>query len=311
MDVSNKLRVAAIAATQLGLVASRQAREVGVTDDQLCWMARHGDLERRHAAVFRVTGAPWSWRQDVLAACLAVDGPVMASHRTAAQLWDLVERIDALEITVPRPCGPTPRGVVVHRLRDFRGQDARIRHGIPVTNPLRAIVDLGTVAPELVPHAIDVAMAKRLVTVSGLHRFLEEIACKGRAGVGVLRQVLDDRGVGKAESVAEGLFRRALRRRGVAIPVEQHEVWDRGVLVARIDFADPDLLLAWEVVGYEFHSSYEALQRDEARRKALQRLGWEVNGVYWAQLVKDPAGVARDVAHDRERRRAQLRILGG
>ena len=81
---------------------------------------------------------------------------------------------------------------------------------------------------------------------------------------------------------------------------------DRGRFVARVDFADPAKRIAWELLGWEFHSTYEALQRDEVRRKKLQRVGWEVNGVYWHQLTRDPDSVAAEVLEARRRRSPSL-----
>jgi very-short-patch-repair endonuclease len=306
--VFHNARAARIASGQLGLIASRQARSAGMTDDEIESMVRRGGWERRHAATFAVAGAPRSWRQDLLAACLAVNGSVMASHRAAAQLWGLVENLDVVEITVPRGRRLASPGVIVHRPRDVRAQDLSTRQAIPVTNPLRTIVDLGAVAPQAVPRAIDVATTRRLVTVSGLRVVTEEVGRQGREGVGVVRAVLADRGVGKDASVLEAAFRRALRRRHVALPEPQFEVRDNGRFVARVDYADVELRLAWELLGYEFHSSYEALQADEARRQRLNRVGWEVHGLFWHQVLGAPESVADEVVEARQRR--ALAILG-
>ena len=307
--MARNLDASDLASRQLGLLASRQARAVGMTDSEIDWMVRGGAWERRHAGVFAARGSPRSWRQDLLAACLAVDCPVMASHRGAAQLWDLLaEGLDIVEITVPRGRHPVPSGVVVHRPLDFRAEDLSFRGGIPVTNPLRTIVDLGAVAPAAVPFAVDAATSRRLVTVAGLRVITDAVGQRGRAGAGVLRRVLEDRGVGKDASVLEAAFRRALRRRRVPLPVSQYEVRVGRRLVARVDYADPPLCLAWELLGYEHHSSYEALQRDEARRQRLHRLGWEVHGFFWSQVVGTPDAVVDEVLEVRRRR--TLEILG-
>src|SRR6266542_3268361 len=177
-------RVAAVASSQLGLISMRQALCAGMTEHEVRWLLRTGLWEHVHAGVYRLSGMPRSWRQDVLAACLVADGPVMASHRAAAVMWDLADRdLEVVEITVPRGNRPVPRGVVVHRLRDFRAQDLSLRDGIPVSNPLRTILDLGAVAPNAVRHAVDVATSRRLVSVAGLWTIVNETGRKGRTGV--------------------------------------------------------------------------------------------------------------------------------
>ena len=53
--------------------------------------------------VYRMGGAPKTWRGDLLAACLAAGPSALASHRSAAALWRLpAGRTDVTELTCPR-----------------------------------------------------------------------------------------------------------------------------------------------------------------------------------------------------------------
>ncbi len=58
-------------------------------------------------------------------------------------------------------------------------------------------------------------------------------------------------------------------------PCRNTQIRDRdGRLVARADFAYPDLKIAIEYDSYAHHVGKEALVRDSARRNAVVALGW-------------------------------------
>ena len=134
--------LAIVARGQYGLVTRAQCHEAGVADRSVDrWLAR-GQLERVHPCVYRLAGAPRTWEQAVLAAVLGAGPGALASHRTAARLWGLID-IAPVEVSVDRPHYHRMAGVVVHRTRD--PMTPSLRHGIPVSTPMRAMVDLGAV----------------------------------------------------------------------------------------------------------------------------------------------------------------------
>ena len=76
-------------------------------------------------------------------------------------------------------------------------------------------------------------------------------------------------------SERERLLLRLLRRHGFPKPTPQLEIRDGdGRLVARPDFAYPDLKIAIEYESYRHHVGKAALVRDTARRNAVVALGW-------------------------------------
>ena len=123
---------------------------------------------------------------------MAVDA--IASHRAALRLWEIDIGIEVpVEITVTRPRVPRPRDVVLHRSLDLDPLTAAIRNGIPVTTPLRMLVDLGAVVNRYwVARALGKCVVSRLVTVKAARAELDRLAKRGRRGSGVLRKVLDD-----------------------------------------------------------------------------------------------------------------------
>ena len=81
-DVDGK--IALLGELQHGLVLGRQTIELGLSMTQRRHRGARGLLVPYDHDVFRLGGAPVTWPQRVLAACLASDG--VASHRTAAML---------------------------------------------------------------------------------------------------------------------------------------------------------------------------------------------------------------------------------
>ncbi|WP_404313436.1 hypothetical protein LG314_06440 [Agrococcus terreus] len=80
-----------------------------------------------------------------------------------------------------------------------------------------------------------------------------------------------------AESPQETATRLLLLRGGLPTPVLQHEVFDeRGTFVGRLDIAWPSLRLAVEYEGEGHFVSHEQGERDVARLRELERLGWTI-----------------------------------
>ena len=283
--------IAAWARTQHGLVERGQALAAGLSDDMLGDWVDAGRLERLHAGVYRLAGAPPSWEQSVMAAVLAAGG--IASHRSAARLWGVYDT-DVVEVTVPRPHRCVASGVVTHRSRDLASRHVTRRYGIPVTTPMRTLVDLGAVCPERqVADALERAVVALVCSVLAVERVLDDVARRGRRGAGVLRRVLDDRALGRArpDGLLEARIARVLREYDLPAPVFQHRVGRY-----RVDFAYPELRLAIEVDGFEVHGTPAALQADLERQNRLVAAGWTVLRFTWRDVVRRPAWVAQQVA---------------
>ena len=167
---------------------------------------------------------------------------------------------------------------MVHETRALSDIDGTLRHGIPVTTLARTIFDLaGFVGPRTLDLAIENALRRRLTTFGELATTLDRLARRGRVGTVNLREALQRRTTEEAltESDAERLVMRLLAEHGLPAPAPQHEIRDQwGHLVARVDFAYPDLKIAIEYDSYAHHVSKDALVRDSARRNAIVALGW-------------------------------------
>jgi hypothetical protein len=215
------------------------------------------------AGVYRLPGAPVTWKQRALAACL-ISGPgAVVSHRSAAVLWGVSGfRPGRLEITVPP--GRSGRNALarVHR----SGVEGVRRDGIPVTRPGRTIADLArVVGGDLLEEGVDDVLCRRLCR-------LEDLPARGRLG-----EVLAAwNGDGLPEGVAEMRVVRALLAAGLPAPARQYEIWVDGVFVARVDLAYPPFRLAMELDGFRWHAGRRKFRSDRMRRNRVEAAGWRL-----------------------------------
>ena len=286
-------RVGRRAETQHGLVSLDQLRRLGITPSTLCRWCAAGRVERVRPRVYRVAGAPPTWAQAVMAAVLSTNG--VASHRTAARLWGFGDH-DHVEVAVPvARRGTACAGVVVHRSSDLERRFVTVRRGIPVTNPMRTLVDLGAVLErQHVSDALEQAVIARVCGVVAIERSLDRLARRGRRGAGVLRAVLDERALGQSrpDGLLEARFARLVREHGLPEPVLHFRV-GRWVL----DFAYPAIKLAIEVDGFAVHGTPRAFQHDLDRQNRLVTAGWTVLRFTWLDVVLRPERVAALIRH--------------
>src|SRR2546421_10976438 len=104
--------IAGLAEGQLSLVTHAQLLKAGVHDDDIAARVRRRGLLVVHRGVYRLPGVAPSYRQAVIAACLATGG--VASHRSAARLFGLrgFDRERRVEITVAGERAPRLAGVI-------------------------------------------------------------------------------------------------------------------------------------------------------------------------------------------------------
>jgi hypothetical protein len=262
----------ATASAQYGVVTTAQCRAV-LGRARLNRWAADGRLIRVQPQVWRLAGAPETWHQRLMSAQLAAIAVI--SHRSAAEVWGLIEPAGHVEVSVPANRQPRLHApAVVHRIADLHPDRAIERCGLRLTDPVRTLVDLGLVMPRrAVGRALGRALSTRLVAVSEVQWLREALGRPGRNGVGIIGRHIDDRllTAPTEESVLEARLVDVLRRHSVPLPTFQHEIWHGGRFVARVDGAYPDRRVAIEVDGYLHHSAPTAFQRDRTRQNALVR----------------------------------------
>jgi len=274
------------------VVSREQLRQLGFGDDAIDYRAVTGRFHRVHRRVYAV-GHPLLPPLGAETAALLACGPrAVLSHRTAAALLALLpSRSGPIDVTVPGPGSRSHAGLRVHRAAGLAPADTRRRHGLPVTAPLRTVIDLAEVTgPPDVEQAIAEAERRRLFRREELRTHLN--AARGRRGVRVVRAILDrDGGPAFTRSGAErhllALIRAArLPAPAVNAPKAGHEV----------DFLWPRHRLVVEVDSFEWHTSRDAIERDHRRDGDLDDHGQRVLRFTARQLRRDPHWVVARIA---------------
>src|SRR5206468_1905379 len=146
----------------------------------------------------RLGGAPSTWHQQVLGACMAAGPSAAASHRSAAKLWDLPVGPEVVELTIPETRHIEVPGVIVHRSVRLERTDVRRCDGIPTTSPARTVVDLAAVLTHAELYSLlDHVLGERRISSSHLHRCLDRLGNRGRRGTRALSDLLASRPTGR------------------------------------------------------------------------------------------------------------------
>lgn len=159
-----------------------------------------------------------------------------------------------------------------------------------MTTPTRTLIDLaGVVGEDNLQEAFENGWVRELINLPRLSRRLELVRRRGRKGVGVLADLIDeaDGGTRLTRSVLERRYLRESAAAGLPIPELQFpvSVAERNY---RIDFAYPQHKLAIELDGWRFHGGRSDWVADIARSNALVAEGWRVLRGTWKDVEEHP-----------------------
>lgn len=308
------MEMLAAKATQ-GVVTVGMVYECGITHQTLRTYVGRGILIPVMRGIYRLYGSTPNWRQDLAAAQLRVGPASVISHRSAAALWSLDRfRPGAVELTSPHPNAwrsgraQTPFKIIHHVSQDLDPHACTVLDGLPATTPARTLLDVGAhVNPVRLGSMIDDAARRKLTTYDELWDLEAALGRRGRQGTATLRKALQSRPAHSAvagsahESDVLGLIREAR----LPEPQLQYPV-DCGGIIYRIDLAWPDLLLAVECEGFEFHHLPADLNHDAVRANALMLHGWAIHRITRTMFLADPASVVADLNRVIAARKRQL-----
>jgi hypothetical protein len=289
-----------------GVISRDEACQLGETPPSVRRKVARGEWEKLCGGVYRAAVVLPTPQQRLRAAYLATQKIGVISHTSAAWLWGLRDdEPPTIDVTIPTGARMRSRlpSLVLHRCRDIEWACSHSHlYGLPVTNPLRTIVDVAAILPPNdLTDVVDKALARQLVSPTGLNAELERLARRGRTGVGILRRHLLERGFIGAPlpSVLEARMRRVLLIAQVPVPQPEHRAGPDGEY--RLDFAWVDIMLAVEVDGYVWHHTPQHQQRDLRRRNALQSEGWTLLVYTWRDVSREPLRVVREVRGNYDR----------
>ncbi len=254
-----------------------------------------GTLDQIHPRVARVPGTPDTPEQRIAAGVNAMGVPALASHRSAALLWGVPRPgSDPVDVMlVGRRRGPDLDGVVIHRTTDRQRLTPQRRFGIPCTNILRTIVDLGAVDPGGLHAAVGHAIATKLAPLGAIEAAVADHARPGRRGVVALREVIADWSIDQkpADSVLEAVMARLIETRGLP-PVEFHPIIEGH----EVDFRVIGTPVILECDGWKYHGlDRTGFERDRDRDADLIAAGWIVVRFTYRAIVSRPAATANRI----------------
>jgi very-short-patch-repair endonuclease len=259
-----------------------------------------GDLRLVHRGVALLPGGMPSVETSILAAVLSVGRGALASHRSAAYLWGIDAPTDVVDLIVDNRAPRARRdSVVVHRPRDRRDLRPIKRNGIPTTNPLRVLLDLGAVSPDLVLPALETLVADGRVSIGAARAARRRHSERGRAGLGALDSALDAWSIGERppDSVLEVRVSAFLRKHRI-----DGFVFHPVVNGIELDFGHVGRKVDLEFDGWATHRARDQFERDRERDLILTAAGWVVVRVTWLHFTRRPYWVAdklRQVLNDR------------
>jgi very-short-patch-repair endonuclease len=280
-------KVWALAAAQHAVVALFQLRALGYSLEAVKHRIAIGRLHPIYRGVYAVGRPDLTRTGGWMAAILACGEPAALSHGSAAALWGLCRELGReVHVSVPRSTDPRHADIEVHRRSALPAEDLTRRDNIPVTTPLRTLIDLAIrLRAGPLEAAINEADKLDLIDPPTLRAALAER--KGQRGVRALREILDRGEFVLTDSELERRFLPIARRAGLGRPRTQQRV--NGF---RVDFHWPDLSLIVETDGLRYHRTPSEQARDRLRDQAhiaagmtpLRFTHWQVR--YDAQHVE-------------------------
>jgi hypothetical protein len=262
------LRMLNIAGRQHYVVTHDQLREFG-SPRQIVSRLGAGVLESVYESVYRVSGAPATWLQRLLAACFATSGVSAASFRAAAQMWSLPGGEEIVEITSPRHDRTKHPDVRTHESFFLADLDV-------VYCDLGLLVKLGELPSETLELAMHEAFRRDLLDVARVWREWERLGRTRRPGGLVIEQLLTRfvAPVRTPDSTAEVRLLQLMRTAGLPEPVPQYRVSLSASRWYQLDFAWPEARVFCEFDSYKWHGSRTRYMRTTRRRLELERHEW-------------------------------------
>ena len=298
------------ARTHHGIVTKRRALDLGWTEAAWYRAIRRGQLQLMHSGVARLRGTPTTPVQRIHAAVLAAGKTAVASHRSAAALWDIERPADdPIDVTVGRGVtGLSVSGVNIHRPRDRVDMATVVRSHTPSTNLLRTLIDLGAVTGD-VGAAVSSAITSGAVTPTVLEYLLARHARRGRNGTTALRDALRAWPLQGQPADSELELRMARLLADHSLPPATFHARLAGF---EVDFLVDGTPVVLECDGWDHHGrTREQFERDRERDVILGAAGYVVFHFTWRQITRRAGWTAERIRQLVERWSSPARDRSG
>jgi hypothetical protein len=276
--------VAKLGAEQWSVLSTEELRACGLSREMISTRVRRAHLHRLYRGVYAVGHSNVPIEGRILAAVKACGGGAVASHYSAAIVWEIVERADrVLEVTVRDTTPRVHTGVVVHRTQSLAARDRRCHKGIPVTAPARTVLDLASCLPfRAARRAARQALSNRLLSMRELVEIVDRLA--RRPGVRMLRRIIAE-GPTPTRSLLEDVVLDLILAAGLERPDVNAPLVISGRRMIP-DFRWPQRHLIVEADGRRWHDDPLAREDDAQRQALLEANGERVVRITWEQAVR-------------------------
>jgi hypothetical protein len=275
-----------LATRQYGHVTFAQLLALGFSLGAIEYMCRIGRLIRVYRGVYAVGHRRLEPAARIAAAVLA-GGPIaVASHSSAAFLWDMQKRWHAPPDITLRTDRRRP-GICIHTSRTLTPRDIRQQIGIRVTSPARTLLDIA-------PAMTDAQLA-RAAREARLNRFLRlpdlrELLTRQPRHPGATRlKALAATTTGPTRSDFEDVFLGFARRFNLPTPLVNTKIAGY-----EVDILYPAEMVVIELDSYEFHRDRRSFVRDREKGAALAAEGFLTVYETWDRIIG--AGAEREAA---------------
>jgi len=282
------------------LVHRDQLLAAGITAGGVKHRLRAGRLHSVYRDVYLV-GRPRLERLGyATAAVMHFRGHAVLSHRTAGQLWGLVDGDERPVAVTTRELVIKPRaGLLVASSLSLSQADVRRCKNLPVTSPARTLLDLAGV---LDLHELEAAYA--IARRAGLATPKEITATIARAphvrGIANLRELIhadtnSSSKNGQSPSLTRSVYERKLLKliQDARLPRPLANAKVEGM---EVDLYWPEQKLIVEFDSFAFHSDRAAFERDRERDQKLTAAGYRVIRVTARQLDNSPLAIIITIA---------------
>ena len=279
-----------LASDSWGLVQRPELMDAEISSKQIDRRIAKRVLLIEHPGIYRVGHRAPSLEATYLAAVWACGKGALLSGQAAGYLLEWLRGAPP----TPEVTAPTERrvaGVITHRCRNLRPEDAMTWKRIPVTSFGRTLVDLAAVlSVNELARACHEAGVKHRVTPAHVEAVLARRPTS--AGGRKLREIL--RGDARVSlSQLESAFLAFLREDGLPLPITNRPAGGR-----RVDCRWPDYHLTVELDSYRYHNSRRSWEADRRREREAYARGDQFRRYTWGDVFEEPRFM-----------RAELRVL--
>jgi very-short-patch-repair endonuclease len=283
--------IAKLAERQHGIVALWQLLVLGLSRDAVRCRVDLGRLHRLYRGVYAVGHRKISWHGRVMAAVLLHGPDAVASHRTAAALWDLLPpRGNDVHVTVAAAGRAKRKGIVLHQVRELHPKDRTTKDGIPVTALGRTLIDVfSSESEERTERALE--QAERIGLFDG--KAIDGACDRSPTRRGVKRirvRLRKHRAPAESDSTLERRF--LIFCRHYRLPTPKMNRWIEDY---KLDAVWPERKLVVELDDYYTHRTRKSFESDRRRDARLQSLGYRVIRITRERLEMEPGVVAEEL----------------